>query len=599
MPKDLSKNVVSPQIPGPQGPVGPQGQTGEGFSSSDIGVGPQGEQGPKGDTGFIEDIANDANDRVITAVGDGTVNAESNLTFDGSILTVTGLTASADVTVNDLTIGRGAGDMSSNTVLGRQALFSNTLGNYNVALGHQALFKNTVGKNNTALGFYPLYNNIDGDGNIANGYYALFANTGGDNNVALGNQALFSNIGGDENSALGSLAGKNGTTGSNNTYLGYNAQPSSATVSNEIVLGSSNVTAVRTDGTIYVAGLDIGGTTVTSTATELNIIDGSTSATSTTLADADKVVVNDHGTMKQVALTDFETYFETVLDTLGNVTSLGTLTSLTVDNVVIDGTTIGHTSDTDLITLTSGTLTVAGEVNATTLAGALTGDVTGTADVATVATTVTITDNENENESNAIIFTAGGDVDGGNLGLESDGTLTYNPSTGKVTATGFIGAVTGNVTGNASGTSATVTTAAQGNITSVGTLTALTMGGELSCVDNLVTRPKLKDYSETVKIHGTKSSSFNVDFEEGNVQSFTVGGALTVTVTNPPADTIAGAMTLIITNGASSTLTWDPQIDWPGGNAPALSSSGRDVISLLTIDAGTIIYGFVGGINFS
>ena len=47
-----------------------------------------------------------------------------------------------------------------------------------------------------------------------------------------------------------------------------------------------------------------------------------------------------------------------------------------------------------------------------------------------MATTVTITDNENTNENNAIIFTAGGDLDGGNLGLESDGDLKYNPSTG-------------------------------------------------------------------------------------------------------------------------------------------------------------------------
>ena len=45
---------------------------------------------------------------------------------------------------------------------------------------------------------------------------------------------------------------------------------------------------------------------VNSTAAELNIMDGGTSATSTTLADADRVVVNDGGTMKQVALTDFE-----------------------------------------------------------------------------------------------------------------------------------------------------------------------------------------------------------------------------------------------------------------------------------------------------
>ena len=78
---------------------------------------------------------------------------------------------------------------------------------------------------------------------------------------------------------------------------------------------------------------------VTSTATELNIMDGGTSATSTTLADADRVVVNDGGTMKQVALTDFETYFESALDTLSNVTSVGTLTSLTTSGNIGLGVT--------------------------------------------------------------------------------------------------------------------------------------------------------------------------------------------------------------------------------------------------------------------
>ncbi len=217
-----------------------------------------------------------------------------------------------------------------------------------------------------------------------------------------------------------------------------------------------------------------------------------------------------------------------------NVTSLGTLTSLTVDDVVIDGAVIGHTSDTDLITLSSGVVTVAGELDATSLdisgdadidgtleadaitiggvtlaetisdtvgamvtsntesgitvayqdadntldftIGTLNQDTTGTA---AVATTVTITDNESTNEENAVVFTAGGDVDGGNLGLESDGNLTYNPSSGTLTATAFAGALTGNVTGNASGTAATVTGAAQSNITSLGTLTTLT-------VDNVI-----------------------------------------------------------------------------------------------------------------
>ena len=50
-----------------------------------------------------------------------------------------------------------------------------------------------------------------------------------------------------------------------------------------------------------------------------------------------------------------------------NVTSLGTLTALTVDNVAINGTTIGHTSDTDLLTLANGVVTVAGEISVTTL----------------------------------------------------------------------------------------------------------------------------------------------------------------------------------------------------------------------------------------
>ena len=49
---------------------------------------------------------------------------------------------------------------------------------------------------------------------------------------------------------------------------------------------------------------------VTSTTAELNIMDGNTSASSITLADADRLVTNDNGTMKQVALTTLKTYLE-------------------------------------------------------------------------------------------------------------------------------------------------------------------------------------------------------------------------------------------------------------------------------------------------
>ncbi len=101
-----------------------------------------------------------------------------------------------------------------------------------------------------------------------------------------------------------------------------------------------------------------------------------------------------------------------------------------------------------VLTTSAGTATAVTDSSTATIVatfeGNITGNVTGNADTATLATTVTITDNESTNEDNAMVFTAGGDVDGGNLGLESDGTCTYNPSTGKITATGFIGALTGN-----------------------------------------------------------------------------------------------------------------------------------------------------------
>ena len=127
------------------------------------------------------------------------------------------------------------------------------------------------------------------------------------------------------------------------------------------------------------------------------------------------------------------------------ITSVGTLTALQVDNININGNAISSTAGTDLtitplsgqqivldgtIVIDAGVVTGATSVTSTAFVGDITGDVTGTADVATVATTVTITDNESTDENNAVIFTAGGDVDGGNLGLESDGNLTYNPSSG-------------------------------------------------------------------------------------------------------------------------------------------------------------------------
>ena len=151
---------------------------------------------------------------------------------------------------------------------------------------------------------------------------------------------------------------------------------------NDIDLGTSSLEFkdLYVDGTAYVDAINYNGTAisataaelnimdgvtsttaelnildgVTSTATELNIIDGDTSATSTTVADADRVVFNDNGTMVQVAVTDLAAYFDDEITAMPNLTSVGTLTTLTVDNIIINGTNIGHTSDTDAIAISSG-----------------------------------------------------------------------------------------------------------------------------------------------------------------------------------------------------------------------------------------------------
>jgi hypothetical protein len=65
----------------------------------------------------------------------------------------------------------------------------------------------------------------------------------------------------------------------------------------------------------------------TATTAELNIMDGDTSASSTTVADADRVVFNDAGTMKQVAVTDLAAYFDDEITAMPNLVTTGALNS--------------------------------------------------------------------------------------------------------------------------------------------------------------------------------------------------------------------------------------------------------------------------------
>lgn len=66
--------------------------------------------------------------------------------------------------------------------------------------------------------------------------------------------------------------------------------------------------------------LKINGTNVTATANELNVMDGDTVATSTTVTGSDAIVYNDNGVMKQVTLNDINAFIQSQAGSAGNGT---------------------------------------------------------------------------------------------------------------------------------------------------------------------------------------------------------------------------------------------------------------------------------------
>ena len=116
-------------------------------------------------------------------------------------------------------------------------------------------------------------------------------------------------------SITGTLAISDGGTGATTASaartalglaIGTNVQAYDADLDNLSGCQSGASAALAALTSTEVAILD--GATVTTT--ELNIMDGGTSATSTTLATADRMAMNDNGTMKQVALSDLVTFLE-------------------------------------------------------------------------------------------------------------------------------------------------------------------------------------------------------------------------------------------------------------------------------------------------
>ena len=143
-------------------------------------------------------------------------------------------------------------------------------------------------------------------------------------------------------------------------------------------IANSKAVIYGSSGEVNATTLQIAGTAITSTAAELNILDGVTATTSelnlmdggttagtTAVAGADGIVTNDNGTMRQTTTDTFDTYLAQTTKTLTNKTISGsdnTLSNIGNSSLSNSAITVSDGSNTTAVAL-GGTMTFAGTTN--------------------------------------------------------------------------------------------------------------------------------------------------------------------------------------------------------------------------------------------
>ena len=153
----------------------------------------------------------------------GVIQAGSQLNSLGNVV------ATNDSYFNNIRIGRGGGNLLTNSVIGFNSLMLNLTGSGNTACGNLAL------------------SNSNADYNTSVGLQAGTANTSGINGTFIGAVSGVSNTTGIKNTYVGSQAGIINTTGSFNTGIGYSsnlgqiANNTSCLGANTFITGSNQV----------------------------------------------------------------------------------------------------------------------------------------------------------------------------------------------------------------------------------------------------------------------------------------------------------------------------------------------------------------------
>jgi len=174
--------------------------------------------------------------------GSNQFNGDQNIT--GS------LTASADIRVNLLTIGKGGGSIATNIAIGSASLQSNTTGNTSVAIGQNTLKAITTAANNIAIGSGVLQSLTSATAaqvtqNVVIGGSAGSAMIIGARNTIIGASAFISANNTERNTGIGRgvlqvIGTALGSGSAYNTAIGHNAGLGLSSGSNNVIIHGGN-----------------------------------------------------------------------------------------------------------------------------------------------------------------------------------------------------------------------------------------------------------------------------------------------------------------------------------------------------------------------
>ena len=365
---------------------------------------------------------------------------------------------------------------------------------------------------------------------------------------------------------------------------------------------------VDIDGTLEADAITINGTTLSETISDtVGAMVTSNTETGITVAydDADNTLDFTIGTLNQsttgsaATLTTARTIGGTSFNGSANIAvALSATTTALATARTIGGTSFDGTANIAVgLSATATALATARTIGGTSFDG--TGNIAVA--LASVGTAITVAD-ESSDTTCFPLFATGAT---GDLGAKSGSNLTFNSSTGLLTATLLAGALTGNVTGNASGTAATVTGAAQTAITSVGTLTALQVDNininlntisSTAGTDLLITPLS----GQQIVLDGAIVIDAGVVTGATSITSTAFVGALTGNASGTAATVTGAAQTAITSVGTLAAL----QVDNLNINGNTISStagtdllitplSGQQIVldGAIVIDAGVVTGG--------